>query len=403
MKATRIAVVNSHPVQYSAPLYAYANRDPSLDITALYCTDYSLRGAQDPGFKQSVKWDLDLLGGYGHVFLGKRARTRSINGFWSLVVPELWTEIRSGKYDAVWLHGYAYAAYVLAFIAAKSKGLPVFMRSETHLLLTRARWKQWLRDSVLARIYRYVDRFLAVGSANHDYYRYLGIAPGRIHLVPYTVDNERFMAASRLQPDERATLRQELGLPANLPVLMFVSKFMPRKHPECVLKAADLLRKRGIDVAVLMVGAGDMDGELRALAAELALPNVVFPGFINQTQLPRIYATADVFVLPSADEPWGFIINEIMCAGLPVIASGDIGSVPDLVHDGINGRLMKAGDPVSLAAAVEDILSDPLRRAEMGQRSLAIISDWNYERCRLGLVDAVTPLPSGAGARSRLL
>lgn len=402
MKATRIAVVNSHPVQYSAPLYAYVNRDPDLDITALYCTDYSLRGAQDPGFKQSVKWDLDLLSGYGHVFLGERARTRSIDGFWSLVVPELWTEIRSGKYDAVWLHGYAYAAYVLAFVAAKSKGLPVYIRSETHLWLTRARWKQWLRDSVLARVYRHVDRFLAVGSANHDYYRHLGIAEERIHLVPYTVDNERFIAASRLQADERAALKQKLGLPADLPVLMFVSKFMARKHPGSVLKAAALLRDRGVDVAVLMVGAGDMDAELRAQVEALALPHVVFPGFINQTELPRIYATADVFVLPSADEPWGFIVNEIMCAGLPVVVSDDVGCVPDLVHDGINGRLMKAGDAASMAVAVEAILADPQRRAEMGRRSLDIISDWNYERCRLGLLAAVTPLQAEA-SQGRLL
>jgi hypothetical protein len=167
MSRVRLAVVNSHPVQYSAPLYAYLNTDPALEVTALYCTDYSLRGARDSGFGQTVKWDIDLLGGYRSVFLGARARTRGIDGFWSLVVPELWREIRSGRYDAVWLHGYGYAAYVLAFIAAKSKGLPVYLRSETHLQLARSRWRQRVRDQVLSIAYRFVDGLLAIGTANH--------------------------------------------------------------------------------------------------------------------------------------------------------------------------------------------------------------------------------------------
>jgi len=119
----RLAVVNSHPIQYFAPLYAYLNRDPELEVTALYCSDFSLRGGVDPGFKQVVTWDVDLLEGDRHVFLGERAKRRSIGGFWSLVRPEVWGEIRSGRYDAVWLHGYGYAAYVLASLAAKKRRL----------------------------------------------------------------------------------------------------------------------------------------------------------------------------------------------------------------------------------------------------------------------------------------
>ncbi len=388
MTAVRIAVVNSHPVQYSAPLYAYVNQDPALDITALYCTDYSLRGGLDPGFGQAITWDIDLLEGYRSVFLGERVSTRSIDGFWSLIVPELWGEIRSGKYDAVWLHGYAYAAYVLAFVAAKSKGLPVYMRSETHLALGRPRWKQRLRDAVLKLAYRYVDRFLAIGTANHAYYLSLGVPEDKIHFVPYTVDNDRFIAAARITDRERHDLRAKLGLPGDLPVVMFASKFMPRKHPESLLHAAALLRDQGMRVAVLMVGTGEMEQELRALAKHLKLEHVAFPGFVNQSELPRVYATADVFVLPSADEPWGFIINEVMCAGLPVVVSESIGSTPDLVRDGENGRLIKAGDEHELATALKEVLVDPAKRAQMGRKSLEIVSDWSYRRCRQGLLSA---------------
>ncbi len=126
-RAFRLAVVNSHPIQYFAPLYAYLSRDPALQVTALYCSDFSLRGAIDPGFKQAVTWNVDLLTGYRSVFLGENAKQRIPTGFWSLICPEVWAEIRSGRYDAVLLHGYSYAVNILALLASKTKRLPVLL------------------------------------------------------------------------------------------------------------------------------------------------------------------------------------------------------------------------------------------------------------------------------------
>ena len=77
---TRIAVLNSHPIQYFAPLYAYLYAAPDLDLTALYLSDFSVRGGWDVGFGQDVKWDVDLLAGYRSVFLGDAARTREPGG-----------------------------------------------------------------------------------------------------------------------------------------------------------------------------------------------------------------------------------------------------------------------------------------------------------------------------------
>ena len=118
----RLAIVTSHPIQYAAPLYAYLSRDPALALTVLYCSDQSLRGELDPGFGQPVAWDIDLLAGYDSIFLGRRALTRRLGGFWSLVCPELGWELRRARYDAVWIHGQQFAADVLAFTLAKLQG-----------------------------------------------------------------------------------------------------------------------------------------------------------------------------------------------------------------------------------------------------------------------------------------
>ena len=334
-------MVNSHPVQYFAPLYAFLNRDASLKVTALYCSDFSLRGGMDPGFGQAVKWDVDLLGGYESVFLGPRAKSRVPAGFWSLICPEVWSEIRSGRHDAVWLHGYAYAANVLAFLAAKSRGLPVFYRSETHLGLGPWGWKRTLRDGVLSMAGRFVDRFLAIGKANRDYYLALGAPEHKIFDVPYTVDNDRFISAARLDAGQREAVRQKFGLPPGRPVVLFASKLMPRKHPDDLVHVMARLRDEGVAASLLFVGSGEMEPALRSLVVDYNLGgSVFFGGFVNQAELPSVYAASDVFVLPAENEPWGLIVNEVLCAGVPVIVAAEVGCVPDLVHDGQNGVLV---------------------------------------------------------------
>jgi glycosyltransferase involved in cell wall biosynthesis len=383
-------VLNSHPIQYFAPLYAYLNRDRSLDVTALYCSNFSLRGATDPGFGRPVTWDVDMLSGYRAVFLGKRAAIRTPGGFWSLVCPEVWSEIAGGKYDAVVLHGYSYAVNVLALLAAKVHGVPVLMRSETHLGLHRATWRRRLRDLVLGVGYRFIDGFLAIGTLNRSYYRALGVPERRIFDVPYAVDNDRFIASATVSRGARDETRRRYGLPLDTPVVLYASKLMPRKHPADMIRAIVSLRAKHIDASLLFVGAGEMEGELSLLARSFGLSNVIFAGFVNQTELPRIYAAADIFVLPSENEPWGLVVNEVMCAGLPVIVSEEVGCAADLVRSGENGYLVKTGDVPALASALEMLLQNQDERRRMGAASLDIIRGWGYQRCRTGILSALS-------------
>lgn len=392
MSKIRIAVVNSHPIQYFAPMYAYVNASEDLNVSVLYCSDFSLRGGDDPGFKRAVKWDVDLLSGYNAVFLGDRARVRVPGGFFSLIVPEIWREVRSGKYDALIVHGHGYAANLLALVAAKTKGMPVMMRADTHLGLRCRATKRVLRRLLMGALYRWCDRFLAIGSANFQFYRAMGVPTEKIFLVPFSVDNDRFVQASALDGGERAVVRSRLGVPAEGLVVLYASKFLPLKHPDDVIRASLALKRKGIEFSLVMAGSGEIEGELRELAARLELGNVVFPGFINQSELPRVYAACDLFVFPAENEAWGLVVNEAMCAGLPVVVSDEVGCVPDLVREGENGFRHKAGNVAELASAMERILTDPGLRAQMGKASLHGISKWGYAQCLEGLRSAVSGL-----------
>lgn len=386
----RLAVINSHPIQYFAPLYAYLNTVPGLEVTALYCSDFSLRGATDPGFGRKITWDVDLLAGYRSVFLGVNASKRTPSGFWSIVCPEIRSEIRRGQYDAVLIHGYGYAAYVLALITAKTSGVPVLMRTETHLGLRRAGWKRRVRDAILAIGYRFVDGFLSIGTANREYYRSLGIPAQKLFDVPYSVDNERFTSGSDRVRAQRDATRGRFEIPVTDVVVLYASKFTRRKHPDDLIRAVAQIRDHQRPVTLLMIGAGGLEGELRDLASQLGMRNVIFGGFVNQIELPEVYAACDIFVLPSENEPWGLVVNEVMCAGLPVIVSHEVGCVADLVHDGVNGYRVRAGDVNGLAVAVARLLEDEPLRKRMGSASRSIMERWGYEQCREGTLAALS-------------
>ena len=362
-------------------------------MTALYLSDFSIKGGKDVGFDQDVKWDLDLLTGYRSIFLNDRECMREPHGFWSLIAPRVWSELRSGRYDVLWLHGHNYAANLIGLMAAKTAGLKVMMRSETHLGLRRYAIKAALRRPLIGTLYSLCDRLLAIGSANAAFYRAMGVPEEKIFLVPYSVDNDRFVNAANLTDAQKVEVRRRYNVPANGPSILYAAKFTQRKRPFDLLDAVRRLKAEiGCPFTLIMAGSGELEGALRAYCNRHALDNVVFTGFVNQTELPGLYAVSDVFVLPSEQEPWGLTVNEAMCAGLPVVVSREVGCVADLVEDGVNGYTPEAADVEGLTTALRRLIEDGALRRRQGQASLKRISQWGYRQCLEGIRAALADL-----------
>lgn len=388
-RRTRVGFLTSHPFQYAAPLYAYLNRLEDIEPVALYLTDFSLRGAHDKQFGQAITWDLDLLAGYEHHFVGKDWQTAEPYGFWSLKGDDLERDLAKLELDALVVHGHNFLAMLQAMLAGRQLGIPLIYKGETHLLLPRKGAKALLRKPLMGALYSQLDGFLAISQRNRDFYRAMGVPAQRIFDYPYTVDNQRFIAASRLSDTEREAVRADMGLAPGIPVVTFASKFMARKHPADLIKAGEILRRRGHALQLLYVGTGELEEKLRALAATCPELPVVFAGFRNQTELPRILGASDIFVLPSEDEPFGLIINEAMCAGLPIVAASEIGCVPDLVRHDENGRLFDARDATGLADALEPLVANSALREEMGRRSRSMMDGWSFGENAAGLRQAL--------------
>ena len=191
-------------------------------------------------------------------------------------------------------------------------------------------------------------------------------------LMPYAVDNDYFRRKSLEVRAGRSALQEELNLDPARPVILFASKLQSRK------RCADLLEAYGnlsseISVESLpylvIVGDGEERAELERRAAERQLSGVRFCGFRNQSELPRFFDLATVFVLPSQHEPWGLIVNEVMNAGRAVIVSDDVGCQPDLIRDGVEGCVFPVGDVGALTGALRRVLATPETAVAMGQRA----------------------------------
>jgi glycosyltransferase involved in cell wall biosynthesis len=344
-------VVTSHPIQYQAPLFRELARRPELELTVLFCDKAGLRPTRDPGFGKTVSWDIPLLDGYRHRFLRNWSPWPAPARATGLVNPGVFAAVRRGGYDAVLFHGYTHVTTWIGLASSFLAGIPVIMRTESNLLYPRPWWKRFLKRLVLTPLFRRVGAFVPIGAKNAEYYEHYGVPREKMFRSPYCVDNERFMREGRLTPEERRAMRVRLGLHADRAVFLFVGKLVPWKRPADALAAFDIA---GLDgkASLLFVGEGTERPALEKCARERGLGSVAFTGFVNQRELPRYYAAADVMVLPSSLEPWGLVVNEAMACGLKVLASDAVSAAYDLLVDPECGEVFPAGDRRKLAEAM---------------------------------------------------
>jgi glycosyltransferase involved in cell wall biosynthesis len=392
----RLAYLVSHPVQYQAPLLRRLAQEPDIELTVLFGSDFSVRSYKDPGFGVDVAWDVPLLDGYTSEFLPALCDNGTVSAA-NPISRGLYKRLKRGRFDALWVHGYASVNSLQAIVAAKRLGVPVLLRAEGWTGdRDRAAWKLAAKALFFRALRPFVAAVLPIGRLNAEYWKhYLPTVPQ--FPVPYAVDNAWFAARADAAESQISALRESLQLAPGRPVVLFASKLQLRKHAGHLLEAyARLLSETSstsgssaVSVAgrpyLLIVGDGEERGRLQAQAAALQLTDVRFAGFRNQTELPAFFRLADVFVLPSRHEPWGLIVNEAMACGCPVIVSNDVGSHADLVTDGVEGCVYPVGDIAALTAALHRVFATPTNAGAMGQAAKKRIETWSFEEDIRGL------------------
>lgn len=222
--------------------------------------------------------------------------------------------------------------------------------------------------SVLRRIGRGSD---VVTVVSHYTRRRTAAAFGALaaleHLPP-GVDAEVF----RPDPGARAEIRRRHGL-GGAPVVVCVSRLVPRKGQDVLIRALPEIRRRVPGAVLLLVGGGPHRAALRRLAVRCGVDGAVHAaGSVPRSALPAYHAAGDVFAMPCRTrgggldvEGLGIVFLEAAATGLPVVA-GNSGGAAETVVDGVTGHVVDGRDTAGVARTVASLLADPDRAAAMG-------------------------------------
>lgn len=396
-KRIRLAVVLSHPTQYFSPWFRYIAANTNIEIKLFYLWDFGVESRHDRNFGHTLKWDIPLLEGYAYEFISNASRDPGTHHFFGLNNPGLVSSLAQWKPDTVLLFGYNYASHLIVLLSWSLRKIPMLQRGDSHDLARKAGWKPKLNRFLRSLIFKRFAAFLSVGKANADYLRNSGVAEKRIHFVPHCVDNLRFQSSIVPATKDAAEWRQELGIPESAIVFLFAGKFENKKRPQDLIQAflAMLSKEASFEppqTVLVLVGAGKLEAQLRLLAGEQLGQTIFFVPFQNQTQMPKVYALANILVLPSLGdgETWGLAVNEAMNMGVPAIVSSHVGCGPDIVKNSMTGWVFEAGNFDALCSAMIQMLAlgkDGL--AMKGASAKALMQKYSYEAATAGLVKSL--------------
>ncbi len=275
-------------------------------------------------------------------------------GFGLRAVMKLRKLLKPPGFDLV--HAHTSHAHGLALWALLGKQMPLLVTRRVDFAVGRSlvgRWK-YRRPRRLIAVSDCVARVLADG----------GVPPGQITVIRDGVDPARLGGGA----DGAAALRAEFGIPPVAVVFGITAHLTDHKDHRTLLRAFAIVEARIANAWLLIAGGGELEAELRLLAAELGLKRTRFLGF--RTDIATVLASLDVFVLSSHHEGLGSAVMDAMFRGLPVVAT-TAGGIPELVTPGHDGLLVAPRDPAALAGALVVVGTDPAERARLGGHARA--------------------------------
>ncbi len=375
-----LAVIETRPNPYHAPVYRELHEQLGISVTAIYASDAVL---EDPF------WAGNLLEGYRPYFLVRGAQRGAAVAI-EAETHGLERALRHFRPDAVLLTGYHQRLYRNGFRVAQRMGVPVLFRAEsTDHAPHRGLVKSWVRDNALRYVYQRCAALLYVGQRSRAHYLRLGVHPHRLIFSPYAVDTQRFHTDESARQRMRNIKRSELGIAEDEFTILFAGSLAARKDPVRIIDAVRQLDlSDGTRMTVVFAGDGELVRELEVAASIDPPVSIRFAPVREQAALSALYHAADVLVLPSIlDETWGVVVNEALAHGLPAIVSDIVGSMPDLIEEGRTGAVFQAGSTEGLIAALRrtvPITRDPAVRTACRD----VVHEYSVRNAALGIASA---------------
>jgi glycosyltransferase involved in cell wall biosynthesis len=269
------------------------------------------------------------------------------------------------------LHVHDSIAFIPAYVFSRRKKIPVVFTCHGTVYQKSCAIDYSLKYRVLYRISDKLfsilsDRLIAISSEIKDVLVLTGAKKGKVSLVPGILSRRFFRAGitPRVFPEEKVTC-------------LFVGAIRPTKGCEYLVRAVPKVLDQRSDIEFVLAGPCDDKEEYVKILDLISHHNlqekVKLAGFVPRENLVDLYASADIFVLPSLNEPQGLVVLEAMSHALPIVAS-NVGGIKDMVIDGENGLLVEPANSDELAAAIIRLCTDETLYADVSAAASRYVS-----------------------------
>jgi glycosyltransferase involved in cell wall biosynthesis len=235
--------------------------------------------------------------------------------------------------------------------------------------------KRWFFPVAMRISARQADGIITVSkSTRKDAIQLLGIDPGKIFATQLGVD-----PMFRVIEGEAALrdIAAKYGLPKKF--MLYLGTIEPRKNLPTLIEAFNMLVEKGLQQKLVLAGKfGWMYEEVLTLVRDYGLKDhIIFPGYVEQDDLPMVYNLASLFVYPTIYEGFGLPVLEAMACGVPVVTS-DIASLPEIVGEA--GLLVLPGDVNALFEAILQVMNDEELRTNLRRAGIQRAKNFRWER-----------------------
>jgi glycosyltransferase involved in cell wall biosynthesis len=387
----KLAIYALHPIMYQVPIFkelkkVLDNGNLNVKSVVLFGDDLSLKNTFSKAFQTSFSYGNWLIEGYTHKLL-KNYTKDSRGGFFSRINFGIFKELRKEKYDAILIHGYESLTAWLTMAGAKLTGTKIIWRGEAVLRGIEGgnSIKQVLKRFVLRKFFNSCDAIMFSCTGNKEYLKFYAVGDNKLFSIPCAVNNEFFQKERDKYIHEVNNIKNELGIDKDNLVILFSARFTSRKRPLDLLNA--LTKIDSSKITVLFVGDGPERKYMEEFAQENNI-NVIFTGFVNQTEISKYYSVSDLDIVISDYDPSPKAMNEAMNFRLPIIVSSVVGTAYDLVKDGESGFIVKVGDINAIAEKINYLNKNREKLIEMGNKSFDIVQNWSYKEDVDGIIEA---------------
>lgn len=365
----KVAIVTNIPAPYRVPVYNCIASYPGIDLYVIY-------GSHKEPDRQ---WDLPELK-FNHCFLENKVYELK-NRFIHLGAGVA-GKLREFNPDVVITTGFNPLHLLSFWWAYKNKKINIVKTDGTFQSEQKL---GFLHKMVRDFVYSKSQAFVSATDGGVDLYRSYDIPLSLIYRSPLCHNS------SVTWPDSKASQRDI--------DIIFSGRMVQVKNPQFAIqvaqKVAVKLRRR---IRMAMLGHGSLLDSLKD-EAKIIAPDVdiKFTGNVSQSDVPKYFSRAKIFVFPTLWDPWGVVVNEAFAAGVPVISSGFAGAAGELVVDNVSGYVLDLDIDQWVNAASELLVND-LVWQRMSESTKQLVSLYTAENAALGIIDAVRHAYFGANS-----